>query len=233
MYAAGQKEYGSQKMAKYSELDQKRALSLFLDGETISEISRMMGVSRQTLDTWSKAGHPTFMSGGRDWKTFREENRADVQTRAIVKQAVSIQKSSLDFLESTKKDVQTLFHSLKAELLAEGAEKRSYADIEKLLNIFIRLDNQGAEKIIWQQDQLRKMFTVILNRVKDERIVLQIRNDMIGIAAAEQKKLGDVPGKEFLPTPVEMVVEDEELSATLSISAELVPDKPSPNPRIP
>ena len=203
-------------MAKYSELDQKRALSLFLDGETISEISRMMNVSRQTLDTWSKAGLPTFMSGGKDWKTFREDSRADMQTRAIVKQAVSIQKSSLDFLESTKADVQHLFYALKAELLESGADKLSYGDIEKLLNIFIRLDNQGAEKIIWQQDQLRKIYSVVLNRVKDERLVLQIRNDLIGIAAVEQKKLGDVPGKEFLPSPVEMVVEDEETSLLLS-----------------
>lgn len=210
-------------MAKYSELDQQRALSLFLDNTSMSKISRMMNVSRQTLNTWAKKGSPEFMSGGKDWKSFREESRAADETKAIVRRAVTLQKTSLDFLEQTKSDVQELFYNLKAELLAEGADKLSYGDIEKLLNIFIRLDNQGADKVIWQQDQLRKIFTVVMNRVKDERIVLQIRNDLIGLAAAEQKKLGDIPGKEFLPTPAEMVQAD--ITLTLSKDDSLpIPD---------
>ena len=214
-------------MAKYTEFDQKRAFMLFMDDTSISEISRLMNISRQTLDTWSKRGWPEALSGGMDWKSFRTKNRADVQTRAIVKQSVRLQESSLDFLDTAKSDVKDLFDSLREQLFSKGADKANYGDIEKLLNIFIRLDNQGAEKILWQQNALRQIFTVVLNRVKDERIVLQIKNDMIGLAAAEQKKLGDMPGKEFLPTPVDMVVEDSDTLLLLDkIDSVSSPDTP-------
>ena len=183
---------------------------MYMDGFPLTEISATTGISRVTLTKWKKRGLPVYLSGGVTWDDFRERHNADIQQKAIVKRSVQVQKSSLDFLEQTKNDVQSLFENLKTELIQNGADKLSYGDIEKLLNIFIRLDNQGAEKILWQQNELRKIFAVVLHRVKDERVVLQIRNDLIGIAAAEQQKMGDMPGKEFLPTPVDMVVVDEE-----------------------
>lgn len=198
-------------MSKYSEFDHKRALHLFMDGSSISEIHRVMGIARKTLIEWKKKGLPVVLTGGKNWKKFSEGVRAHTQKAALVKQAVAVQKSSLDFLTQAKDDVQELFDSLKHQLMDEGADKLSFGDIEKLLNIFIRLDNQAADKIIWQQDAMRKIFAVVINRVKDERIVLQIRNDLIGIAANEQQQIGDIPGKEMLPTPVEMVIAEESL----------------------
>lgn len=195
-------------MAKFTNMDYRRALMLFLDDVSITDIAKQMDTSRQSVTKWKKLGLPEEITGGRDWEEFRQSERADHTRRAMVRAKEEETESSLEFFEKAKEDVRALFEEARSRLMA-GEGKLNFSDVERLLNIFIRLDNHAADRVLWMQDVMSKMIRCVDNRVKDERIFLQVRNDFIQIAAGEQKKLGPIPAVVELPSPAEIVLGKE------------------------
>ena len=186
-------------------MDHRRALMLYLDDVSISKIATQMGISRQTLTTWKSDGFPIEITGGKTWEEFKEFERSRAMQLSQTRAAERAAESSLQFFETAKKDVMELFEQARTRLMA-GEGNLNFSDIDKLLNVYIRLDNQAADRVLWMQDIMRKLFSVVVGRVKDERIVLQIRSDLMGLAAGETRKMGSIPGQGELPTPAEMVL---------------------------
>lgn len=214
---------------------------LYLDGMKIAPIAKQLGVSRQTLTVWKKEGFPIEITGGKTWEEFREFDRAETMQVYQAKAAERATESSLEFFETAKKDVMALFEVARGRLM-DGEGVLNFSDVDKLLNVYIRLDNQAADRVLWMQDIMRKLFSVVVGRVKDERIVLQIRSDLMGLAAGEQRKMGSLPGQSELPTPAEMVMGEKVTDESENSDRQLIiprdhsshPDQPPslqpPNP---
>lgn len=205
-------------MAKtYTAMDHRRALMAYLDGKKIAPLAKEMGCSRQTLTTWKREGLPIEITGGKNWDEFKAQERSREVEVFQARAAERANQESLEFFESAKADVKSLYGMVHARLMG-GEGVISPADIDKLLTTYIRLDNQASDRIIWMQDMMRKLFTIVMTRVSDERELLQIRTDMMQLSSDETRKLGQVPNQKALPKPgdfakeldYEIVIEDEE-----------------------
>lgn len=213
-------------------MDHRRALMLYLDNGKIAPIAKVLTCSRQTLTSWAREGLPIEITGGKTWKEFRETERTRAMQLSQSRAAERATESSLEFFESAKADVKELFDNLRERLMS-GEGEPNFSDVERLLNVFVRLDNQAADRVLWMQDVLRKVFQIVVGRVTDERLLLQIRGDLMGIGASETRKLGSIPGQNELPTPAEMVTLDSsdlastEIATTKIAKSLITPSEPS------
>jgi hypothetical protein len=192
-------------MAKtYTAMDHRRALMAFMDGKKIAPLAKEMGCSRQTLTTWKRDGLPIEITGGKNWDEYVIQERSRDLEKFQARAADRANQESLEFFETAKADVKVLFDTLKARLLdKEGIP--SYADVDRLLTTFIRLDNQASDRVIWMQDMMRKLFTIVMTRVEDDRTLTQIRTDMMQLSVNETRKLGLIPNQKELPKPGDFV----------------------------
>jgi len=205
---------------------------MWLDGDSISKIAKQHKISRPTLQKWKAQGEPLSITGGLSWEEFRETDRAEQTAKALARRSEQTASDSLDFFKKAKGDIQDLYTEMHRRLMS-GEGKVSFADAEKLLNIFIRLDNQGADRVIWMQDVMTKIIRAVAGVVQDERMLLMIKNEMVAIAAGERKKLGNIPGAEHLPTPAEIALEQETAFVELPSAEHKVVTLSGPDPSSP
>lgn len=201
-------------MPRYGPVEQSDALRLYEQGESLSAISRRRGMpSRETLNNWKKDGTPVEITGGVPWDEYVDARRkADAQAtrdRAVI----STEETTLTFLENAKNDVARLFEELRKRL-ATGEGEAKFADIEKLLNVYIRLDNSKANQLMWMQSVVRRLVQIVVRRVKDPNAVQLIQADLIALQEAEEKSLGEIAERENYSLPAEVVTVDAPLLST-------------------
>lgn len=193
---------------KYNEFDQRRALLLYAESRNLAATSKTMAISRPTLTDWKKNGYPVEITGGDDWDTYLERKDREDTRSAILKANEEGAKETSAFLKQARVDVQLLFENARDRLM-KGKGLVSFSDVQALLGMYIKLDNQGADRILWMQEMMTKLFKIVAKYEKDEMVLFQIRNDMVAIAAGENRKLGDRPNQAGLPSPVEVALDME------------------------
>lgn len=180
------------------------------EGVSKTQIAQRLKVARGTVEKWSREGTPDKLTGGLPWKEAVEKERLDLVMAANAKAAEIGEQETLDFLKTARADMMKLHHAITARILAgEGEIKAS--DIEKIIMMFLRLDGQGTERVLWMHNIMRQVVRAVWMHVKDERIRTLIKSELIGIAAGEQEKLGPVPGSSDLPAPASIGQADWEL----------------------
>jgi len=195
-------------MPRYTLETQIEALKLYEQEQNLSRIARMEHMpSRKTLHDWKTEGVPVELTGGLGWDEYvqqKEEQIArDVRERAIIR----YEQDTIDFLDRAKDDVRALFDQLRDRLLA-GAGEAKFGDIEKLLMMFMRLDNQNADRLMWQQTMIRRMLEIIVHRLRNHpNLIALIKSDFIALQETGEKEIGMIPNRDRHRLPAE-VVED-------------------------
>ena len=198
--------------------DHARALMWYMEGISAGKIGDRLRVTRNTIQNWKKAGLPHAMTGGLNWDDFIEAEKKREHAAVVSRAKEQLDKTSIEFLAGAKQDVMQLFEVAKSRLL-DGEGELRYSDVEKLLTLFIRLDNQSADRIVWMQNFLRKVVRALYSRVKDERTLKLIESDLVGIAAEEQQKMGPIPNATALPSPADFTSANSEWALEADLSA--------------
>ena len=196
-------------MANSKAHQQKLALELYLLHEgNISEVARDKRMpSRVTLQAWKKAGHPKTMTKGVDWETYRLEQDDIKQKRVQVKRATEAN----DFLDEAQEAIKEVFRQIKISIDAGDFEAKP-ADLEKMLKLYLTLDQREQEQQVWMQTVMVKILTLIADVVSPEQFTL-IRQKFLDMERNESAKLNLVVdnGVPSLPTAEEMQSSEPEV----------------------
>lgn len=195
-------------MATYGFNEQARALQAYEDGSSISAISRLSGMpSRDTLQRWKKSGEPVALTGGKDWDEHIESKKVVDLERSRVRHLQEFGEKATSFQAQALSDVKVAWTKLTTQI-QDGRVQASYSDLEKLMNLFIRLDNQPADKLLWLQDKMRAILGIVMNRVSSQATIDLIKMDLLALESETRSKLGPIPGAETIPSGVEALSND-------------------------
>lgn len=146
-------------MGVYTDFDKEKCLKMFLNGMSFKEISAELDgrPSHQTLYNWSERGEPQSLTGGMDWFTYKQ--KVD-ESRLEVSRKRSLQRESEEgkaFIDEAKTMTENAFKKVYERIMEGTADVRG-SDLDKMLRLYLLLDNQAAEQVAWMENFATQVF---------------------------------------------------------------------------
>ena len=147
----------------------KLALELYeLHERNISEVSRDARMpSRVTLIKWKEAGHPKTITGGKSWDAYLDTKTEEMVHRARVKCA----KQHDSFLDEAISGIEEAFRVIKDKIDAGDFEAKP-ADLEKMVKLYMQLDQRDQDQQNWMHAVMIKLLTIISDVVSLEQFTV-------------------------------------------------------------
>jgi hypothetical protein len=180
----------------YDKADQHQALNIFGQCRNKTQTAEETGISRQTIVRWAKEGIPEEVTGGKTWTEHWEARDRDRLAASKQRELEKSDEGAVNFFdqqqERVKKLLDTLFHRLEDE---QGGEMVNARDFETLMDLYIKLDNQHAEKVRWMRGVALAMVNAVAEEV-DEATLLRVKSRLLSILNQEQQKMGPLPDRD-------------------------------------
>lgn len=185
------------------------ALDLYeLHDGNISEVARDKRMpSRITLIKWKKEGHPKIVTGGRDWDSYLDNKQEALVKSSNIRRA----KEHNSFLDEAIDGIESVFRQVRDKIEAGDFEAKP-ADMEKMIKLYMQLDQRDVEKKNWMDGMMVHVLTIISEVVNLEQFTV-IRTKFQDLERQETKKLDLVvdTGLPELPSYEDLQYDDLEV----------------------
>lgn len=148
--------------------------------------------SRPIIVKWAKEGHPHSLTKGLSWDEFKKARSAAVVAKYREARVARNQDENLDMIESMREDVKNVLEGLVGKLSAGDFEAKP-ADLEKLITLYMKLDNDAADKITWMNHVASQLIQAAAEVVTDDRLRDLMRLKFIEIMEKERDRMGVIP----------------------------------------
>ena len=187
----------------------KLALELYeLHDRNISEVARDPRMpSRISLIKWKKSGKPITITGGKTWDDYLDQKTEQMVHRANVQRA----QQHGSFLDEALDGIEHAFRVIKAKIDAGDFEAKP-ADLEKMVKLYMQLDQRDQDQQNWMHDVMIKLLTIISDVVTLEQFTV-IRQKFQNYEREKSKSLDLVidKGMPELPAFEQVQFVDEEV----------------------
>lgn len=185
-------------MAKYSE---QQIMGWFerwrSEGRNLSAINEDPDTpSYPTLLKYKREGHPKSVMDGLNWDQYADKLDRAKLDRERTKSIEAASKDDRNFMENQKSRLMQMMDQVFHKVMADQTEV-SINDFNRMMDLYIKLDNQAADRIEWMRKKMRLMVKVVRRHVNDEQFE-GIKMDLMDEEAKAIEQHGDIPNKEKL-----------------------------------
>lgn len=203
---------------EYTFKDELMALNHYEVNRNLSDTARTLKIGRTTLHRWKTSGVPQSITGGLDWDQYIEQKDRAVVKKATEETAVRVNRDAINFIEESKLDLGEIIEKLKTDLLA-GYAKPTFGDYEKLLMMYLRLDNQANDRVLWQRAFIRDVIRAVIKRYGKTSELDLLKLDIATAVETSFKNLA-VANPQELPAPEDQIPTNQELEYEDAVYAE-------------
>jgi hypothetical protein len=179
-------------MPRYEEKDYHKALTMYRTlGRNISAVERQMGVSRPTLIGWKQSGYPVEVTDGRDWDMYLDEVDKAIVAEIKQREVLARIDDQRAFVSSEKERVRKMLDKVYDRILGRDGElpvEIKPADYDKLMRLYLMLDNQEQDKVLFMQNFIAKVIEIIADVVDEKQFAL-IKARFISMQQKERDKM--------------------------------------------
>jgi hypothetical protein len=179
-------------MASYGDQIKAQCFKLFLKDVSMTEISAAYEgkPTIQTLYNWAEAGEPKSETGGLSWHEYRDRMLEKQIQHSREKSLVRESESEKAFLDRAKDMTREAFTTVYHRILDGSADVRG-SDLDKMMRLYLLLDNQAAEQINWMEHFATQVFGIAFE-VMNEQQYNVFKSKVLDLQYKKKKELDPV-----------------------------------------